>query len=216
NFSPRIGIAYMISKRTVFRVGGGTYYQPFSGQFVRDLFTGGGIYQSNYELVPNAVGAPVFRNTLPSTATTTLNSGLLTQFYAAERFRNPYAIEGSAAIERRVNRWVSLAVAYTQSQGVKFWTMTDQNLPGGSTVTENYTINNAAGNPSGSSYSTLVWNPPPVGHRYQVNTEGASKYRGASAQLRTAPIFGLSVQASYTWSHAIDDISGPPAYSIVS
>jgi hypothetical protein len=27
--------------------------------------------------------------------------------------------------------------------------------------------------------------------------------------VRTAPIFGLSVQASYTWSHAFDDLSGP-------
>ena len=215
NFSPRIGIAYLLDKRTVIRVGGGTYYQPFSGEFIRDLFSGGGVFQPHYELIPTAVGAPAFPKPLLSTAPSTLASSYVTQFYTASRFRNPYTIQGSAAIERRLNRWVSLAASYIQSQGDKMFTATDQNLPGGSTVNESYTIDNAQGVSSGT-YPTLVWNPAFAAHRYQVDTEGSSRYRGATAQARTAPIFGLSVQASYTWSHATDDFSGPPAYSIIS
>ena len=215
NFSPRIGFAFLIDKRTVLRAGGGTYYQPFTGQLIRDLFAGGGIYQSSYGLTPNAVGALAFPKVQPSTATSTLSSTLLGQFYTAARFRNPYTEQGSVAIERRLNRYVSLAATYMLSQGVKLWTMTDQNFPGGNNVSENYTIDNAQGT-AVNTYTALVWTSATAGHKYQVDTEGASRYRGATAQLRTAPIFGLTMQASYTWSHATDDVSGPPAYSIVS
>jgi hypothetical protein len=214
NFSPRIGIAYAVDKRTVVRAGGGTYYQPFSGQFIRDLFTGGGVYQSYYNLAPNAVGALAFPKPLLSTAPSTITNTLLSQFYAATRFRNPYTEQGSLGIERRVNRFISAAATAMLSQGIKLWTATDQNLPGGSTVNETYVVDNSAGTAT-DSYTTLVWNPAPTGHKYQVDTEGSSRYKGATAQIRTAPLFGLSVQASYTWSQATDDVSGPPAYSVV-
>jgi hypothetical protein len=214
NFSPRIGIAYMLDKRTVLRVGGGTYYDPFPGQLIRDLWTGGGVFQSYYDLTPAAVGAPAFPKVLPTTATTSLATGLLSEFYAAQRFRDPYTIQGTFAIERRLNRYMSLATTYIQSQGVKFWTMTDQNLPGGSQTFQTYNIDNAQGTLA-NTYSSWIWTAAPSGQRYLVNTEGFSRYRGAIAQLRTAPIFGVSAQLSYTWSHATDDFSAPAGYSIV-
>jgi hypothetical protein len=214
NFNPRIGFAYMIDKRTVVRAGGGTYYQPFPGQLIRDLFAGGAIYQSSFELPPSAVGGTVFPNVQPSTAVNTLSTVYFGLFYAAQRFRNPYTEQGTLAIERRMNRYVSLAANIVLSQGVKLWTATDQNLPGSTTTSENYVIENAQGAVV-NNYDALVWNKAIAGHKYQVDTEGASRYRGATAQLRTAPLFGLTVQASYTWSLATDDVSGPPAYSIV-
>ena len=215
DFAPRLGIAYLLDKRTVVRIGGGSYYQPFVGQLVRDLYTQGGIFQTPITLANTAVGVPAFPKPLPSTATTTLAATEFSEFYTADRYRNPYTIEGTAAIERRMNRFVSLALTAIQSQGVKLWTATDQTQVGSSTVNETYSIVTAAGAAS-SSYSTPVWNPAFAAHRYQADTEGASKYRAATAQVRSAPIFGLSVQASYTWSHSIDDVSGPPSVSIIS
>jgi len=140
--------------------------------------------------------------------------GYFGQFYTADRFRNPYTEQGSLAIERRLNRYMSLAANIVLSQGLKLWTATDQNLPGGTSTTENYVIDNAQGLVV-NNYSALVWNKAIAGHKYQVDTEGYSRYRGATAQMRTVPIFGLSVQASYTYSIATDDMSGPPAYSLV-
>jgi Carboxypeptidase regulatory-like domain/TonB dependent receptor len=210
--SPRIGIAYLLDNRTVVRLGGGTYFEPFNGEMIRDLWTGGGIFSSYYALTPSALGAPVFPNALPASATSTLQSYLLSQFFTAARFRNPYSLQGTFAIERRLNRYVSLATSYIQTQGVKIWTMTDQNLPGNSSVFESYNIDNAQGSQV-AQYSSFVWNSTQAGQRWQVDTEGYSKYRAAVAQVRTAPIFGLSAQASYTWSHAVDDVSGPPSYS---
>jgi hypothetical protein len=212
--SPRLGVAYLLDNRTVVRVGGGTYFEPFPGQLVRDLWMGGGVFQSYYDLTPPVVGAPAFLKPLATSATATLNSALLSQFYSAARFRNPYSLQGSAAIERRLNRYVSLAATFTQSQGVKIWTATDQNLPGGNMAYETYNINSAQG-ALANTYSTWIWTSATAGHRFQVDTEGSSKYRGATAQARTAPFFGLSLQASYTWSHATDDVSGPPVENSV-
>jgi hypothetical protein len=213
--SPNIGIAYLLDKRTVVRIGGGRYFEPFPGQTIRDLWTGGGVFQSYYQLTPSAVGAPAFPKVLATTATSTLTSALLSQFYAAQKFSNPYTIQATAAIERRLNRYVSLAVTAVQSRGIRLWTMTDQNLPGGTSTYETYTIDNAQGTATGNTYYAPVWYGAVAGQKFQVDTEGTARYNGAMAQVRTAPIFGMSLQASYTWSHAYDDLSGPTGYSTV-
>jgi hypothetical protein len=214
DFQPRFGLAYMLDNRTVVRIGGGSYYEPFPGQLLRDLYTGGGVYQTTYDLTPATTGTVVFPKVLPSSAVQTLNSALVGQFFAAERFRNPYTIQGNAAIERRLNRWVSLAATYIQSQGNRLWTATDLNLVGSNSTSETYTINDAQGSPI-STYVTQVWNGAQAGHHYQVDNEGSSRYRAGVVQARTAPLFGLTVQAAYTWSHAFDDMSGPPVMNTI-
>ena len=102
---PRFGLAYMLDNRTVVRLGGGSYYDPFPGQLLHDLYIGGGNFQTGFTLTPADTGAIVFPAVLPSSAVNTLSSTLINQFFSAVRFRNPYSIQGNAAIERRLNRW---------------------------------------------------------------------------------------------------------------
>jgi hypothetical protein len=211
---PRFGLAYMLDNRTVVRFGGGTYYDPFPGQLLHDLYVGGGNFQTGYTLTPADTGGVVFPAVLPSSAVNTLSSTLINQFFSAVRFRNPYSIQGNAAIERRLNRWVSLAISYIQSSSKRLWTATDINIPGTAFTNETYTINNAQG-AAVSTYETPVWNATQAAHQYQVDNEGSSLYRAGVAQVRTAPLFGLSVQASYTWSHSFDDMSGPQALNSI-
>ncbi len=205
---PRFGLAYMLDKRTVVRLGAGSYYEPFPGQLLHDLYVGGGNYQTYFELAPTTTSTVVFPQVLPATAVQTLNSALVGQFFAAQRFRNPYSLQATGAIERRLNRWVSLAATYLQTASHRLWTATDLNLIGGTLTTETYTINNASGSLV-STFPTAVWNGSQGGHHYQVDNEGGATYKAGTAQLRTAPLFGLSVQAAYTWSHSFDDMSGP-------
>lgn len=212
--SPRLGLAYMLDSRTVFRIGGGTYYEPFPGQLLHDLSIGGGNYQTYYELTPQETGTVVYPKTLGNSAIQTLNSALIGQFFPAIRFRNPYTIQGTAAIERRLNRWVSLALTYIQSTTNRMWVAQDLNLVGSTSTTETYAINNAAGVSTGT-YSTIVWNASQAGHRYEVDAEGNARYRAGVAQIRTAPLKGFSAQASYTWSHAFDTMSGPPVLNTI-
>jgi hypothetical protein len=209
--SPRIGLAYLLDSRTVVRLGGGTYYQPFSGELVRELWADGGIFQTFYANGPADVGATAFPKALTTVAAT--SSTLAGLIYAAPRFRNPYSEQGTFAIERRVNRYLSAVASYVQNQGVKMFTTTDLNLLGATQTAETYTIDNAQGVAVNTYPETVLSTVSP--RNYQVDTEGSSRYRGATAQVRTAPLFGLTVQASYTWSRAIDDVSGPPAISVL-
>jgi hypothetical protein len=200
----------MLDNRTVVRMGAGSYYEPFPGQLLHDLYLGGGNYQSYYTLTPASGSAVVFPQVLQSNAPQILNSALIGNFFAAQRFRNPYSIQITGAIERRLNRYVSVAATYLQSSGLRLWTAQDNTVVPGFTVSETYTINNAQG-AAVNTYNPQVWQSSVAGHDYQVDNEGGSRYHAGSMQARTAPLFGLSVQAAYTWSHSFDDMSGPKA-----
>jgi Carboxypeptidase regulatory-like domain/TonB dependent receptor len=208
DFAPTLGIAYMLDNRTVVRIGGGAYFEPFPGQLIHDLYVGGGSYQTGFSLTPGDTGATVFPAVLPAGAPNTLNAALIDEIFAAQKFRNPYSIQGTAGIERRLNRWVSLALTYIRSDGVKIWTATDLNMIGSNSTSETYTINNAQGQ-AVNTYTTQVSNGSSAGHHFEVDNGGSSRYQAGNAQLRTASLFGFSFQATYTWSHAFDDLSGP-------
>jgi hypothetical protein len=206
NAAPRVGAAYMLDSRTVVRIGLGEFHEPFTGQLIRDLFVGGGVYQTAFNLIPADTGAPVFSRALASTSA--VNANLTNITYTAERFRNPYTEQGTVAIERRVNSFVAVALSYLESRGNKLWTATDQNLAGAKTdITKTYSIQDANGNQTGTYNPTLFASN--FGQHFQVDNGGSSRYRGATAQVRTALSHGLSMQVSYTWSHAYDDESAP-------
>jgi hypothetical protein len=78
-------------------------------------------------------------------------------------------------------------------------------------------INDAKGNQVGT-FTSLMYdstatvngkNNAAFAHAYQIANEGNSKYEAAYAQLRKQMSHGLSAQASYTFSHSVDDVSGP-------
>jgi hypothetical protein len=211
DFAPRIGAAYMLDNRTVVRVGLGAYYEPFPGQLVRDLTVGGGVYQTNYTLIPNQTNSPVFPKALASTSSVAV--GLQNSLVTAAKFRNPYTEQGTVAIERRLNKFLALAVSFIDTLGQKLWTADDENMNGAAVTAETYTINNAAGGAAGT-YATNVFSTN-FARNWQVNNEGESRYAAGVAQLRTALYHGLSVQASYTYSKATDDVGGPPVVSII-
>jgi hypothetical protein len=212
SFSPRVGAAYMLDNRTVVRIGLGSYYEPFAGQLVRDLTVNNGVYQTNYTINANQVNAPVFPKALASTLS--LATSLQNSFVAAARFRDPYTMQGTVAIERRLNRLMALALSFNDIQGQRLWTTTDVNIDGAVVTAETYTVDNASGTSAGS-YAANVFSTN-FGRNWIVGNEGDSSYFGATAQLRTALSHGLSVQTSYTWSRSSDDVSGrPPVVSIV-
>ncbi len=211
NFAPRIGAAYMLDNRTVVRLGAGMYHEPFPGQLIRDLTVGGGVYQTNYTIIPNQVNSPVFPKPLASTSSvaTSLQNSLVT----AAKFRNPYTEQGTLAIERRLTNYMALAVSGIDIMGQKLWTAADVNMNGATVTSETYTIDNASG-AAASTYTTNVFSTN-FARNWQVGNEGSSRYMAGVAQLRTALSHGLSVQASYTYSHATDDLGGPPVVSIL-
>jgi outer membrane receptor protein involved in Fe transport len=209
NFSPRIGLVYQLGDRTVIRLGLGSYYQPFPGQLLDALYTGNATYQFPISVNPTLTGAPYFPNIVTAPKNFSLGSTDLT--WAVSKFRSPVSAQGVVSIEREVSRDWTVSLNYLYNRGIELFAATDQNL-NPPTLNETYAIDNAAGAVVGN-YSTFVFNVkanPSVAHTSEVGNGGRSSYQGASIQARKRMSHGMTLEASYTWSHAVDNVSGTP------
>jgi hypothetical protein len=209
NLTPRISLAYVMGYRTAFRASYGWYYAPIPGQVLDALFLGNGQYQTSIAVNPNQSGALVFPNVFAPTAT--VPSGTTNLMYAVGKWRQPYTQQTTAALERRLTKDTALTVSLIHSRGLKLWTGDDLNLVA-PTKAVTYTIDNASNQATGTFATNVftVKNDPSKAHAYQFENGGSSWYDAAVVQLRKQVARTLSVQASYTWSHSIDDVSGTP------
>lgn len=209
NFAPRIGLAYQLDSRTVVRVGLAAFYQPYPGQLLDAFYTGNAIYQFPISVDPSFKGAPTFHQIIGGPKSFPLGSTDVT--WAIAKMRTPISAQGTVAIERQLSRDWTVSLNYMYNRGMSLWAATEQNLQP-PTLTETYTIDNAAGAVVGN-YPTSVFNVKSntaVAHVYQVGNSGRSTYNGASILLRKRMSRGLTAEGSYTWSRAIDDVSGLP------
>jgi hypothetical protein len=207
--APRIGLAYQVDSRTVVRAGLGAYYQPFSGQLLDSLFTGNGIYQVPITVMPTQIPVPVFPAVYASPPGGTTGATDLT--YIVSKVRSPVSAQSVLSVERRVGNGLTVSLNYVYNRGINLLTAAEQNL-NAATITKTYTIDDAAGN-AVSSYTTPIYNVKgnlDFAHVYQVGNAGSSSYNGLAIQVRKKLSHGISAQASYTWSHATDDVSGSP------
>ena len=208
DFSPRVGLAYVMDDRTVVRLGYSFFYAPFPGALLDTLILGNGLYETNIVVNPGQTNAPVFPKVIP--AFSAIPAGSADVLYSVSKLRNPHTQQASLAVERRLNKDTTLTVNVMNNRGLKLWTVSDLNLAT-PTKTEIYTIDNAAGQATGT-YTTSVWtakNDPNHARVYQVDNTGTSWYNAAAVEVRRRMSHGLTAQASYTWSHALDDVGGP-------
>lgn len=211
--SPRFGLAYRLRDKTVIRIGGGTYYQPFPGELMRLLTAWNGVYQTNIDITPLVPGSPVY----PAIFSPAAKLPSLTQeaAFAVSKFRQPYSINASLEVQRALSHNTTLTIGAVWDKGVKLWTLQDQAEFGTTTVSKTYTIDNAAGTATGNYTTDIFTNKGTYAHAYQIENEGASRYYGATIQIDQRSWHGLSAHATYTWSRTIDDVSGVPQVAFV-
>jgi len=206
NFAPRLSLAYSLNDKTVVRVGGGLFYAPFIGNGLDTLFLGNGLYQTSISVNSTSTGAPVFPN--PVASVNTVPAGTKNITFASPDFHNPYTEQATLAIQRQVGRDMDVTASYIFSHGVGLITSRDLDL-GAPTTTGTYTIQDASKTTVGT-YTTPIWTSASkidsrYGRIYQVENGGNSSYNALALQFRKRMSHGLSLQGSYTWSHAIDD-----------
>ncbi len=206
NFAPRLSLAYSLDDKTVIRVGGGLFYAPFVGNGLDTLFLGNGIYQTSISVNSTSTGAPVFPN--PVASVNTVPAGTKNITFASPNFHNPYTEQATLAIQRQVGRDTDVTASYIFSHGVGLITSRDLDL-GAPTTTQTYTIQDASKTNVGT-YITPIWTSASkidtrYGRIYQVENGGNSSYNALALQFRKRMSHGLTLQGSYTWSHAIDD-----------
>jgi hypothetical protein len=207
--APRIGLAYELDSHTVVRLGIGSFYQPFPGQLVESLYTGNAIYQLPITITPSQTGSLIYPRVVAAPGSAPTGTGDLV--YAANKLRNPFAEQATFGVERHLFSDMTLSMNYVYNRDTKLWTATEQNV-NVPTITKTYTIDNAAGAVAGT-YATPIFTVKTntaVAHVYQIDNQGAAWYNALSIQLRKRMSHGFAVQGGYTWSHALDDVSGTP------
>ena len=216
NLMPRIGLAYRLDSKTVVRAGAGTFFARIVGGMLDDVYTGNGIYQISDSLTssnPTLLAAgPVFPNALAAPITG-ITSGASTLDVLSPKLKTPYSEQATVTVERQLTNDMVLSVSGIFSRGVNLMGTQDINAPAlGAPFT--YTI---AGAPSNypTAYATQVY---PGGSTARPNknfgaileqTNGISSwYDGLTAGLQKRLSHNFQADASYTYSHELDDGQG--------
>jgi hypothetical protein len=204
-FAPRVSLGYLLNDTTVVRAGFGWFYQPYPGQLIDALLEGNGISETSMTVNPNQANAPVFPHVL-----TYAPAGTTELLYAANKLRNPHTQQITLALEKQVAHDTTVTLSLISSRAIKLWTGADQNL---TTPVKSltYPIDDASGAVVGS-YTTNVWtakNDPKYAQIFELGNGGTARYDAGALEIRQRMTHGLSLQASYTWSHATGSSTGP-------
>ncbi|MGA2114864.1 MAG: TonB-dependent receptor [Bryobacteraceae bacterium] len=210
---PRVGLAYRLSDKTVVRAGLGTFFARFVAGTLDDIYPGNGIFQVSDSLTSSNAAlfaaGPVFPNALAAPVTG-ITSGASTLDVMSPNLKTPYSEQAEVAVERAISKDMVLTVSGIFSRGVNLWGTQDINAPAlGAPFT--YTLSGApAGYPS--TYTTQVYSGarpnPNFGAIYELTNGVSSWYDGLTVALYKRLSHGFEAQASYTWSHEIDDGQG--------
>jgi len=217
NLMPRVGLAYRINDRTVFRAGAGTFFARVIGGMLDDVYTGNGIYQisDNLSNAAQIAQGPVFPNALAAPLTS-ITAGASTLDVLSPKLKTPYSEQATVAVERQLAKDMVLTVSGIFSRGVNLLGTEDINAPAlGAPFT--YTISGAPSNYP-TAYTTGVYTGarpnPNFGAIYEETNGVSSWYDALTIGFDKRFSHGFQSSASYTWSHEIDDGQGAATNAI--
>ena len=227
--SPRFGFAWSPSDRgaTVVRGGFGIFYDAIiaglGDQFMRNLpglveeRLGGAVWADTTASGPAATAAQSAAAIMSgfdsgaswSSLKSQLGPAFLTPTFnnQAGTFRTPYYEQWSFGIQQQIGDKTSLSLGYVGNHGV-FIPIYNQGV--NAFMNDNATGYNLApfpttpptgcGNPKCTSSAVF-------GTVQQYSSVGVTNFNGLTASVNQRMTYGFSFQASYTWSHTIDEVS---------
>ena len=107
----------------------------------------------------------------------------------AGTFNTPLYQEWSLQIEQQLDSKSALTLAYVGNHGIDLPITNYPNVAG--------SLTGIPATPYSSSFSTIA----------ETYTGGVSNYNGVTATYTRRMTYGFNVMASYTWGHAMDDVS---------
>ncbi|WP_254064759.1 TonB-dependent receptor [Granulicella sp. S156] len=184
NFAPRVGLAYQANQtpgcETVIRLGGGLFYDTGSATGSYGYNGPGFSSEGDFEGAFPLTQAQVDSVGAPSVAAPYSNTVMASD----PHLKTPYSIQWNASLEQALGERQTFTLSYVASAGRQ---LTLQK------VFEPQLFGNAA-------FSN--------GFGIYLTTNGASSdYNALQAQFQRRLSHGLQALVSYTWSHALDDVS---------
>jgi len=226
NFAPRIGFAYKITDKLVLRTGYGIFYGgqengPFSNPspgfnppfFVTQSFSmpcTQGIANPAAGVDCSIPGLNMLSNGFPANALVDPNTPIL--YSIDPHIRTPYNQQWHFGFQYQLPAETVLEISYAGSRGQRLFTFYNGNQAVPATEPQFATLcNQPTANPpvTPANCPTAPRRPfPAVDAAIALfRSDGISNYNSLQARLEKQFSHGLQFEASYTYSHALDDAS---------
>jgi len=194
NVSPRLGIAWSATPKTVVRASAGIFYDRvplrplanalLSSDNTTNLAT---IQQQSISLAFGQTGAPIF----PAILTTVPSNLLISLSTMDPDLQNAYSVQTSLEVERQLTSSSTLTVNYQHLRGAHLLLSINQNVPSCSSKMDPLNLcrpNSAYQNDS------------------EYSSAGDSEYDALDVSLVQRPARWGAYRVSYTYSKALDDV----------
>ena len=212
NISPRVGLSYAVSSRTVFRAGYGWFADtPNLNPFLDNrpgnqapngvegnpggpdpVYTVAATAQAQNQIVS---GAAIFPSAINYPCSATSPCGV---FSVDPNFRPSYNENFNANIEQTVGSRVLFQLGYVGSEARHLLSLLDINQ-----ATPGIYANSAALQAARPYFGQY----PQYDNINQVESIGTANYNSLQATFRVNNLHGFSMSTVYTWSHNLDEVS---------
>jgi hypothetical protein len=204
NFAPRAGFAWTLfgSGKTILHGGFGLYYGRIQNGMIYTALasTGSALAQFQLNSSPSAA-SPVYPNIVP-TGTAPAVSNV---FAFAPGFKNPFAMEADFSVQQQLPWNTVIGAAYLGSFGHQLATFVDNNIAA-ATGSRTYTF---SGGPLAGDQWTVPVYTARVSSAYNalalISSTVTSNYNALSITVDHRLSQGVQIQASYTFSKALDN-----------
>jgi hypothetical protein len=202
--APRLGLAWSIDSKTVLRVSSGIFYEATpTNLWYNALYNDGGSASYIASIASTAAGAPPFPTAVVNG---TLPRSSQTIYTITTNFKNDYAINSSIQIARQLSQNDSLTIGFANVNGRNLEYLHNLNLI-------NPTGYLADGRPIFSTTASAATRLYPQFNNIALEDIGAnSSYNALIVNYQRRLNHGVSINASYTFSHSISDAPEGNAY----